>query len=159
MLITKQASDYRAVAGSVHTQLVDVRLNHGRLAEPIDRYARRRLDKIKDLLQVSVKFSAKSDGSLDRQRLTTPEKLTLARQLGELAPRQLEEYRGNDFDMKEWSQRAVRILEALQQDDVNLNDEDTKFIEVELEGFLAKLLALPPEKPDRFSGRRHLSGA
>lgn len=148
--MTQKASDYRSVAGSVHTQLVDARLNSGKPSQPVDRYTRSRFDAIKDLLQDGVRFSARSDGSL--QRLTTPDKLTLARQLSRLAPKKLEEFSDEDeFDMKSWSDRAVNILDAL-RNGKTFSVEDERFIEVELEGFLENLLALPSEMPERFRG-------
>lgn len=156
MLTTKQAADYRSVAGSVHTQLVDTRLNQGKPTRPVDRYAQRRLETIKQLLQVGQRFARNPDGSLDRVRAATPEKLTLARQLVDLVPKKLPPYDNGGFAMKDWTQRAVSVLDVLATGKgwQDLNLDDVRFIEVELEGFLENLLSLPPEKPERLGGRR-----
>jgi hypothetical protein len=155
MLTTKQAADYRSVAGSVHTQLIQARLQQGdKPFAPADRYARQRLHTIKDLLQVGKTFARNADGSLDRGlRSTTPEKLSLARELTGLVPKKLPDYQDDSFDMKRWTERAVNILERLEAGQ-GVGPTDVKFVEVELQGFLENLLRLPPDVPRKVGSSR-----
>ena len=145
----QEAADYRSVAGSVHTRLVDARLNHGRPSQPLSRSTERRFDVIKRLLQVSAQFSG---GSLEQARNVTPEKMTLAEQLAELAPKKVAEFRDQEeFDMEAWSKKAVEILDSLREEErLSTDESEAEFTQVELEGFLKNLRALPRGKPKRF---------
>lgn len=154
--MTAEAANYRSVAGSVRVQLVDTRLNHGQPALPVDDYAKRRLKTIKKLLEVGGQFARKADGGLDQVRSATPEKLTLARELTKLVPRELDPYKSGDLDMKDWTRQAVEILDAISADDWGAVEPNVEFLKIELEGFLERLLSLPPETPRERGSRRRL---
>jgi hypothetical protein len=146
MLTTaRQASNYRSVASAVNTRLADLRLNGVPTRNP-DKLTQDRIDTICDLLAVGRQY-ARGPGELATYS-SSPAKLDLAQELVKYVPRKLPPY-DQQFDMREWTSQAVRVLKVLRDGGTwsELAD-DADFATTELQPFLRRLLSLPPEEPD-----------
>lgn len=134
--------EFRVPAAVVHSHLIDLLINERRT------FGTRSPETpapIKRMILIGGRYAPSPGGALDSSG-STPEDLTLARELAALIVKRLG-VSPDKFDMAKWSDRAMSVIDRAERPDAQLNDlgSDLVFTREQLVPVLATIADLPPE--------------
>jgi hypothetical protein len=149
MLISsgRQISDYSSAAGDVRLQIATTRAL-GQPTAPVTAIERQGIQTIEELVNLGKRFGHDVSGNLNFTG-STPEEIDLVGELEKFLPGQLPDVQDTqqNLDVRKWSEFAAEIFNRLREEApwTDFSSAQQRFIDVELEPFLVKLLNAPPE--------------